>query len=349
MSQSNSRLQIIQEFARAAAKAIFVNYFSLTLVAVGLGLIVLLAAVPGSDFSPAWWRAPAKSIGEAILVAGAVTTFMRFFASLDLVGERIKSWLSDEKYLEALSRRVSLAVYEPDRAKDLGDLQLLWRRISLVVTRNAFPQIDESVYSRILEKLISASADYYYDTYNRSTEIRIIDAASGLIEMEHTVRCTVVANQSKASVLFRGRLSLKLVDGWEPQVKYFHVDGKPQTLTPRKVQCDRTEETEYSLEAPVPASQSIQVSYSYVVRQSLSNDPFLTWTTSRYVRNAEHELRYSHALVESIYQDASIDPVLVPEPASRPGCLVYVSRPGDLILPGSAFMFVLRIRSQPHA
>ena len=347
MSPTNTRLQIIEGFAKAAARAIFVNYFYLTLVVAGLGLIVLLAVVPGSDLSPAWWRGPAKSVGEAILVAGAVTTFMRFFASLDLVGERIKTWLSDESYLEALSRRVSLSVYEPDRAKDLGDLQLLWRRISLVMTRHAFPQIAESVYSRTLDRLISASADYYYETYSRSSEIRVIDPASGLIEMEHTVRCTVVANQSDAAVVFRSRLFLKLVGDWEPDVKYFQVDGKPQAVTARKVQCDRTEEAEFCLEAPLTASQSTKVSYAYIVRQSLNTDPFLIWTTSRYVRNAHHEVRFSDALLESTYQDTSFEPLLVPEPASKPGFLVYVSRPSDLIFPGSAFMFVLRIRSQP--
>src|SRR5258708_23881493 len=119
---------------------------------------------------------------------------------------------------------------------------------------NSRLQIIQGFGQAALDQLITASAGYYYEAYSRSTDIRIIDAASGLIEMEHTVRCTVVANQSEASVLFSSRLSLKLVGDWEPQVKYFHVDGKPQTLTSRTVQCDRTEEAEYRLEALVTAS-----------------------------------------------------------------------------------------------
>jgi hypothetical protein len=58
--------------------------------------------------NPTWAQIIAH-IGIAILTAGAVTTFMGFFASLDIVGERI--WLADEKYLAKLCERLCDAVY----------------------------------------------------------------------------------------------------------------------------------------------------------------------------------------------------------------------------------------------
>lgn len=347
MIAPNTRMQILKRLLQVVGKAVFVNYFYLTLVALGLGVTILSAIVPGSELQPTWWRGAAKSIGEAILVAGAVTTFMRFFASLDLVGERIEGWLTNETYLETLAQRLSLAVYEPHRAKNLGDLQLLWQRISLVMTRHAFPQIAESVYSRTLEQLITASSDYYFDRFSRTTEIRLVDATKGVVEVEHTIRCTVVANQNDASVLFRSRLLLSRIGEWEPQVLFFQVNGSAQTVAAQKAESDRQEEREFLLEAPLSAGQPVHVSYAYTVRQSLVSDPFVIWATTRYIRFAHHELRFPERVLDSTYQDTSFAALLVREPASKPGCLVYVSRPGDLLFPGSAFMFVLRIRSQP--
>ncbi len=256
--------------------------------------------------------------------------------------------MSNETYIEALATRLSLAVYEPHRAKDLGDLQLLWRRISLVMTHHAFPSIAESVYNRTLEQLIKASEDYYFDAFTRTTEVRLIDATTGLIELEHAIRCTVVANQNAAAVQFRSHLLLTRVNEWEPQVVYFQVDGKPQTVAVKEAQGDRAEEREFLLEAPLSAGKPVQISYTYIMRQSLGSDPFVIWSTIRYVRYAHHELRFLDADLDGSYQDTSFTALLVREPGSKPGRLVYVSRPNDLIFPGSVFMFVIRMRSPPH-
>ena len=68
-------------------------------------------AVRFDPSNPANMSAPQR-IAEvaAILVAGVVTTFMRFFASLDIVGEKIQGWLTDDRYLEKLAAKKSLTV-----------------------------------------------------------------------------------------------------------------------------------------------------------------------------------------------------------------------------------------------
>jgi hypothetical protein len=86
----------------------------------------------------------------------------------------------------------------------------------------------------------------------------------------------------------------------------------------------------------------VEISYSYRFRQSLLIDPYLLWTTTRYVRAARHEIHFPHDRVECTYQDTSFAPLLVPDAGCRPGRLVYNSRNGELLFPGSAFIFLLR-------
>jgi hypothetical protein len=80
----------------------------------------------------------------------------------------------------------------------------------------------------------------------------------------------------------------------------------------------------------------VEISYSYRFRQSLLIDPYLLWTTTRYVRAARHEIHFPHDRVECTYQDTSFAPLLVPDAGCRPGRLVYNSRNGELLFPGSA-------------
>ena len=96
-----TRFEIIRRFVLSLCRAVFVKYFYLTLVILGLAVTLLPVFFPERENSPLL-RAAAH-IGAAILTAGAVTTFMRFFASLDIVGERIGKWLGSEEYLSKLS------------------------------------------------------------------------------------------------------------------------------------------------------------------------------------------------------------------------------------------------------
>lgn len=170
----NSRIELLGRWTKAALRAVFINYFYLTLVVIGIALLLVPPIlVPVRQESTPLYRASA-GIGQAILVAGAVTTFMRFFASLDIVGERIQKWLTNDAYLDALVGRLCRAVYEPDKVAHLGNLTAIWRKISLAITRNAFPGIAEKMYDDALKQMLKATSDYYLDTYRRVTHVRLL-------------------------------------------------------------------------------------------------------------------------------------------------------------------------------
>jgi hypothetical protein len=344
---ANTRLEILRRLIADCFKAVFIQYFYLTLVVLGMLLLIASTFIRAEPFGHDW-HGTAKAIGETILLAGVVTTFMRFFASLDIVGEKIEGWLSSEAYLQKLSSRLSLAVYEPQRATDLGDLRTLWRQISLAMTRHAFPKIAEQVYGRALEQMVNASADYYYDSFSRTTEIRLT-AKDDVAEVEHHIRITVIGNQHDQFVTFRTRLLIDRMDDFEPEILYCHIGGVAQSIEMQNAPDDRPGFRQYLIEAKLDAGEPVEVAYAYKMRQSLRADPFLLWTTTRYIRTARHELNFPKASVQCTYQDTSFAPLLTADPACRPGHLVYVLRPGELIFPTSAFMFMIRKVESSHA
>jgi len=97
---------------------------------------------------------------------------------------------------------------------------------------------------------------------------------------------------------------------------------------------DRPGFRQYLIEAKLVSGEPVEVAYAYKMRQSLRADPFLLWTTTRYIRSARHELNFPPESVECTYQDTSFAPLLTADPACRRGRLVYVLRPGELIFPG---------------
>jgi hypothetical protein len=354
---------------QSVCRAIFVKYFYLTLVVVGLALCILPVFVPGSPQS--LLLRTGAHLGEAILVAGVVTTFMRFFASLDIVGEKLEGWLTSERYLQKVSAstarasldvvdgrikdwlmneeflsqmasKTSLAVYEPQKLASIGDLTRIWRNISLAMTRHAFPQIADKVYSKTLEQLVHASEEYYLDDYRRRTSISVAEDDPDFVDIEHELALVVVANQYNDKAEFVTRLMFDELSDRKPDVTYFQVDGKEQEVRPQKLPGDRAGVEQFVLQTKLPAGVPVRIEFAYRFRQSLVNDPFVMWTTTRYVRQARHEINFNPKAIVCTYQDTTFAALLDRDGASRPGRLVYVSRTGELIFPGSAFIFVLR-------
>jgi hypothetical protein len=345
---ANSRFEVIKRAASCVVRALFVDYFYLTLVAIGLLLMLGPLIIFPDKENTSWVRATGH-IGEAILTAGAVTTFMRFFASLDIVGERIERWLSNDAYLKALCVRLTEAVYEPERLQDLGALNTVWRNISLAITRHAFPQIAGTVYDKTLNQILKACADYYFVSYRRVTNIAPTKDVADFVEIEHELHLTVIANQNNASTKFQTKLLLDEFTDGAPVVQFFQVDGTPREVKAKDAGvATRSGVTQYELETELVIGRPVKLSYRYRFRQSITNDPFLLWTTTRYVCDARCEVNYPPDLIECGYQDTAFEPLLQQDGASRPGRLVYNSSNSGLIFPGSAFILILRRRSKTH-
>lgn len=336
----DTRTEVAKKATKKILRWIFVDYFYITLIVLGLIVALLPVFFPDKEKVPLF-RASAH-VGEAILTAGAVTTFMRFFASLDIVGQRIEKWLGNETYLKNLTSRLSLAIYDPGRVNELRDLTSIWRNITLAMTRHAFPDIATKAYDKTLEQLVKASADYYLDTYSRTTHIRLVKDDLEFVEIEHELRLTLIASQNNPKAMFETRLFLDQFSNRKPTVQYFQVDGKTQAVEPRSAPGDRPEVSQYVLETPLSGGIPVKVSYAYNFRQSLTKDPFLLWTTTRYIREARHEINFPEDSVECTYQDTSFAPLLERDAGCKKGRLVYVSRNGELIFPGSAFIFMFR-------
>jgi hypothetical protein len=274
---------------------------------------------------------------------------MRFFASLDIVGERIEKWLANDDYLKALSVRLTEAVYEPERVQDLGALNVIWRKISLAITRHAFPQIADTVYDKTLNQILKACADYYFVSYRRITYIAPAKDGSDFVEIEHELHLTVIANQNNTSTMFQTKLLLDEFTDGAPVVQFFQVDGAAREVKARDAGvATRSGVTQYELETELAIGQPVKVSYQYRFRQSITSDPFLLWTTTRYVCDARCEVNYPPDLIECGYQDTAFEPLLQPDGASRPGRLVYTSANNGLIFPGSAFILIVRRRRTTH-
>jgi hypothetical protein len=298
---------------------------------------------------------------------------MRFFASLDIVGEKIQGWLTDDRYLEKVAARTSgvlegklegwltndrylhkmanqaaLAMYEPQRVLNIADLRTVWLNISLAMTRHAFPEIADRVYSKTLDQLVKASEEYYIDYYSRETTIEPIKDNADLVKIQHKLSLTVVANQHNKSAKFTARLLLDEFSDKNPEVEYFRADGVTRQVKLEKSPGDRAGVDQFLLETELPPGMPLRIEFCYRLRQSLINDPFIMWTTTRYVRYARHEINFPKG-VACTYQDTTIAALLERDSTSREsnlgsrgGSLVYISRPGELIFPGSAFTFMLR-------
>jgi hypothetical protein len=368
----NTRVEVIKRYGRLICRAVFVDYFYLTLVAAGLALSIWPAL--SQDPQRSLLLRTSSHIGDAILIAGVVTTFMRFFASLDIVGEKLESWLTSERYLEKVAGRTTrasldvvdekirgwlvsddflstiasktaLAVYDPQKMTTIGDLTKIWRNISLAMTRHAFPQIADRVYSKTLERLMEASEEYYLDDYRRRTYISIVQDDPNVVDIEHELSLIVLANQHNDKAEFVTRLMFDEFSDRKPEVTYFQVDGKEQDVRPQKIPGDRAGVDQFVLQAKLPAGVPVRIEYAYRFRQSLINDPFVMWTTTRYVRQARHEVNFSADAIVCTYQDTTFAALLDRDGATRAGRLVYVSRTGELIFPGSAFIFIIRRKS----
>jgi hypothetical protein len=340
----NTRTELVTRVVRDTCKAIFVDYFYLTMVATGIALLLLPYLFPRLQGSAVGHVG--AHIGDAILIAGAVTTFMRFFASLDIVGERIRGWLESDAYLESLSGRLAKAVYRPDRLKDLTALTEIWRNISLVITRNAFPQIADRVHTKMLERILQASAEYYLDSYSRTTHIRRLTGEKDFVEVEHELRLSLIANQNNQSAQFQARLLLDEFTEGGLAIDYFHVDDSQREVAMEDVAGDRPGVRQYVLRASIAPGRATRVAFAYKFRQSLTKDPYIMWTTTRYVREARHEINFPADSIECVYQDTSFESLLRPDVGCREGRLVYVSKPQELIFPGSAFIFMFRVKER---
>ena len=376
----NTRFEFLARFAKAGFQAVFVNFFSVTLVVVGLGISLLpvlfhVESTPGENAS--WLIRTLGHLGEAMLVAGVVTTFMRFFASFDIVGEKIQGWLTDERYLQKVALKTveqldmkvpgwltderylkqianqsALALYDPQRVLNIADLRTVWVNISLAMTRHAFPQIASQVYKKTLDALLKASEEYYIDYYSRETTITTLPGDADVVKVEHKLSLTVIANQHNSSTKFSARFQLDRFSDRKVEMVYFRADGVSRPIELRQYDGDRAGVEEFLLETDIPSGAPLRIEFCYRLKQSLVNDPFILWTTTRYVRYARHEINFP-AGVECAYQDATIVALLEPDPltpvTTTPGTggkLVYMSKVGgELIFPGSAFIFMLRRES----
>jgi hypothetical protein len=372
----NTRFEVLKRWFKSIFRAVFVTYFYLTLVGIGLAASLLPVVFPGAaappESSSSFVRTVAH-IGEAILVAGVVTTFMRFFASLDIVGEKIQGWLTDDRYLEKLAAKTTeqvggkmegwltnerylekvanqsaLALYEPQQVLNIADLRTVWRNISLAMTRHAFPHIADKVYSKTLDQLVKASEEYYIDYYSRETTLEPVKDNADLVKIRHVLSLTVIANQHNASAKFSARFLLDEFSDKNLEIEYFRADGRNRTVALQKSPGDRAGVDQFLLETEIPPGVSLRIEFCYRLRQSLIQDPFILWTTTRYVRYARHEINFPKG-VACTYQDATVASLLEldpqgsnTDPTGLGGKLVYASRPGELIFPGSAFIFMLR-------
>jgi hypothetical protein len=359
----NTRYELLSRFFASIFHAVFVKYFYLTLVAVGLTASFLPVFAGASQ---SLLIRTVAHVGEAILVAGAVTTFMRFFASLDIVGEKIQGWLTDDRYLQKLAASTSdvldrkmegwltnerylqkvanqaaLAIYEPQRVLNIADLRTVWLNISLAMTRHAFPDIADKVYSKTLDQLVKASEEYYIDYYSRETTIEPIRDIADLVKIQHKLSLTVVANQHNKAAKFTARLLLDEFSDKNPEVEYFRADGVTRQIKLAKSPGDRDGVDQFLLETELPPGRPLRIEFCYHLRQSLIKDPFVMWTTTRYVRYARHEINFPKG-VACTYQDTTIAALLERDAATQEGRLVYISKPGELLFPGSAFIFMLR-------
>lgn len=334
----DSRMEAGKRFFISAVQLVFVRYFYLTLIVIGIAAVIIpLLVAPGKSEHPAFKAI--GSIGTALLVAGAVTTFMRFFASLDLVGERIRNWLGDERYLNDLTDRLTASVYEPDRSRNLGNLEKVWRQISHAMTAHSFPEITNDVYDHTLKKLQEISADYYFSSLERRTHIDPVDGEGDFVTIRHHWKMTVVPNKNRPAARFATRLQLK--EGGsdkDPVLEFFAVDGKQRTVSPQP----ENDGLYYTIEADLHGADEVLIEYSYSFRQSLAVDPFLLWTTTRYVRRASFTVNHPDNITVA-YKDTTFQSLLKKKDyGAGNGELVHESRNNELIFPGSAFMFVVR-------
>jgi hypothetical protein len=370
----NTRFEMLSRFAQATARAIFVRYFPITLVVVGI-LLSLVPLFPSPASQAASLMVKILShLGEAILVTGVFTTFMRFFATFDVVGEKIQGWLTNDHYLNSVAARTieqldakmptwltrddylkqvanqsALALYDPQRVLNIADLRTVWLNISFAMTRHAFPQIANKIYSKTLEALMKATEEYYLDFYSRETTITVIPDGSDMIQVEHKLSLTVVGNQHNASTKFSARFQVDKFSGRQVEVPYFRADGVTRQIILQKSGDASVDIDEYLLQTDIPSGAPLRIEFCYRLRQSLVKDPFILWTTTRYVRYARHEINFPEGIACG-YQDATISSLLEPDPETPvtgpkavSGRLVYTSKSsGDLIFPGSAFIFMLR-------
>jgi hypothetical protein len=344
----DTRTEIFKRSAKKLLRTLFVDYFYLTLVAIGILVLFAPSVFVPKGQDPTWAKISGH-VGDAILTAGAVTTFMRFFASLDIVGERIEKWLTSDEYVNTLTTRLTEAVYDPQKLPELGALTVVWRKISLAITRDAFPNIANSVYEKTLNQILKACADYYYESYRRVTQIVPAKDGSDFVEIEHELQLSVVANQNNPSARFKTILKLDEFTDGAPVVSFFQVDGVAQAFQTTPIGVATNQGMQYQLEADLPLGRPVKISYAYRLKQSLSIDPFLLWTTTRYVGEARCEVSYPDELIECDYQDTAFEPLLQADGGNRAGRLVYTSGSTGLIFPGSAFILIVRRKRKEYA
>ncbi|WP_118974854.1 hypothetical protein [Taibaiella koreensis] len=141
-------------------------------------------------------------LGTSILASGVFAAVLKSMQLMDVFRKDLLGIIYEARYLEGRN-----------------DLEDIWERVSKIMFKDKFPKISREVMHDVKKIYFPTESVLYYDNYDQTLEIELLDEASGMIKVtqhssyivyttdsdkpfDHKTTNTIIFNKDRAEVTF---------------------------------------------------------------------------------------------------------------------------------------------------
>ncbi|GAC13068.1 hypothetical protein [Aliiglaciecola lipolytica] len=249
------------------------------------------------------------------------------------------SIMKSAQFTSIFQQQVFEVFNDPKKLSEIVDVPKRWSVLTCSRLKDVLPDIYDMAAEKLNEAFFDDELEYHFEDYDHSYDIHV--GKDGFITIMNTFDANIVINPKIDECTFLQNFSTFLegeaITIEDLELENVHQSNKDSLFTKNK-------DNVYSLSVPIDKNKAkVRIRRTIRYKQSLSTEPYINVSISRYVKGAIVSARINNGYkLRLVKSGLGVFTESIKEGLRAEGYQTWtLAKQGDLLLPGFGYILVI--------